>query len=367
MARRWGPIVTGVALVLTFAILVGLGTISPPGTENAAASGAGGTPAPSWMRTLRPGEKPPQFVLFSFDGAGSHDHWRRVLPIAKKANAHVTAFLSGVYLLPDSRRTEYTGPGHRPGRASIGFGGTEAQVATRIRDLNDALAAGHEIGTHYNGHFCAGNEPSVRTWHTAQWATELDEFFAFVRDADTRGLRLNEDEIRGGRTPCLEGDLAALTPTLAAHGLDYDSSDTAEGMVWPRRHGGVWEFPVPVVRVPALHDKRVVMADYNLWYAMNGAREQPARDKEFTAATLDTYRAAYQAARNTNRAPLVVDTHFNDWSGGAFSEATERFMAEICVRDQTVCTTYSQVIKWMRLQDPKVLDRFRAMPPAQVS
>jgi hypothetical protein len=154
---------------------------------------------------------------------------------------------------------------------------------------------------------------------------------------------------------------------LAEHGLTYDSSRLSDGIVWPTLEKGVWEFRVPIVRVPALERRKVIMQDYNLWYALNGAREEPARDEEFTEDTLDTYRAAYQAARNTNRAPLTVATHFNDWSGGAFSRATERFMAEVCVREETVCTTYSQVVEWMRLQDPKVLDRFRAMPPAQVS
>ncbi len=364
MRRRWGPIVTGLALALTFAILVGLGTVGPAAQD-------GGTPAadapPDWMRPLRPGEKPPQFVLFSFDGAGSHDHWRRVLPIARRAGAHVTAFLSGIYLLPDSRRAEYTGPGHPPGHAAISFGGSEQEVATRIEDLNDAVAQGHEIGTHYNGHFCADNKPGGADWSTAQWNSELDQFFGFLRDAVSHGLLVDEKTVKGGRTPCQEDTFDRLAPALTRHGLTYDASGTSAGMAWPHLRAGVWEFPVPVVRVPALGGQKVVMADYNLWYALNGAREDPSRDREFTDVTLDTYRAAYQAALNTNRAPLTVATHFNDWSGGAFSAATEQFLAEVCVREHTVCTTYSQVIEWMRLQDPKVLDAFRTMPHAQVT
>src|SRR3954469_432330 len=132
MRRRWGPIVTGIALVLTFGILVGLGTLGPGSGDQDDASPAA---PPDWMRPLRPGEKPPQFVLFSFDGAGSHEHWRRILPLARKVHAHVTGFLSGLYLLPDSLRGTYHGPGHGAGRASISFGGTDADVATRIRDL----------------------------------------------------------------------------------------------------------------------------------------------------------------------------------------------------------------------------------------
>jgi hypothetical protein len=169
MSRRWGPIVTGVALACTFLILLVLGTIGPerPSEAGEAPAAQGEAAPPEWMRKLRDGEKPPQFVLFSFDGAGSHAHWQRILPIAEKVNAHVTGFLSGIYLLPDRLRGEYTGPGHGAGRASISFGGTDAEVTTRIEDLNTAYEQGHEIGTHYNGHFCAGNEPSGR----ASWTS----------------------------------------------------------------------------------------------------------------------------------------------------------------------------------------------------
>ncbi len=42
--------------------------------------------------------------------------------------------------------------------------------------------AGHEIGTHYNGHFCAGAEPSGKDWNTADWNSELDQFMTFLTD-----------------------------------------------------------------------------------------------------------------------------------------------------------------------------------------
>jgi hypothetical protein len=370
MTRRWGPIVTGVALALTFAVLVVLGTVDPDGSggsDEADPAARREAAPPDWMRKLAPGEKPPQFVLFSFDGAGSHEHWQRILPLADKVHAKVTGFLSGIYLLPDDRRDAYTGPGHEQGHAAISFGGSQQEIGTRIADLNEAYARGHEIGTHYNGHFCTGSAPGGEEWTTADWNSELDQFFRFVRDGVDHGLQVPEDEIKGGRTPCQESRFDALAPALTEHDMTYDASATASGIAWPQLRKGVWEFWVPVVKVPALNGRKVVMADYNLWYALNGAQEDPSRDKEFTEVTLDTYRAAYQAALNTNRAPLTVGTHFNDWSGGAFSNATEQFMSEVCVREHTVCTTYAQVIAWMKLQDPKVLDHFRGMPHAQVS
>ncbi|MPY98817.1 MAG: polysaccharide deacetylase [Actinophytocola sp.] len=316
---------------------------------------------PQWMHRLAPGEKPPQFVLFSFDGVGSHEHWSRLLPEAKAAGAHVTGFLSGVYLLPDADGASYAGPGHGPGDSSIGFGGTAADVRTRVADLNAALRAGHEIGTHYNGHFCRGAEPSGGAGSAAQWNAELDAFFAFVRRAP--GLRLRTAAIKGGRTPCLEGQFDKVFAASRAHGLAYDSSKVSTGVVWPELRDGVWEFFLPSVRVPAL-GRRVIMMDYNLWYALGQAQDRPDRRDEFRAATLQTYWEAYRAAFAGNRAPLVVANHFNDWSGGAFREALDRFLGDVCRRPHTVCATYSEVVRWLRMQDRATLARLRAMPPA---
>jgi hypothetical protein len=363
--RRWGPISVGLALGLAFLVLVVLGTVEPGSKGNAAT-----TPPPqgrpAWLRKLAPTEQPPQFVLFSFDGAGSHDHWQRVLAASKAVGAHVTGFLSGVYLLPRTRKDDYTGPGHDPGDSSIGFGGTEEEVRTRIADLNAAMDAGHEIGTHYNGHFCKGQEPSVGVWTADQWTSELDQFFGFLHNAAGQGLRVAGNLIKGGRTPCLEGRFEALLPVLAKRGMTYDGSQISDGLAWPDKQLGMWEFFMPLVRVPALNNRKVIMMDYNLWFAMNKAKDDPTRSAEFAKITLDTYRNAYDAAVNGNRAPLVVGNHFNDWAGGAFSTATEHFMGEVCGRPETVCATYSEVIEWLRLQDPAVLDGFRALPKAQV-
>jgi hypothetical protein len=369
--KRWGPLMVGVALGLAFITLIVLGSVEPAEVKQAAAGGPGGAgtrPAsntpPAWLHKLGAGEKPPQFVLFSFDGAGSHEHWQRVLAKAKATGAHVTGFLSGVYLLPRSRAEDYVGPGHKPGDSSIGFGGSDDEVRTRIGDLNAAAAAGNEIGTHYNGHFCKGQEPSVGVWAAEQWTDELDQFFRFLHNA--QGLTIPANAINGGRTPCLEGRFDQLLPVLARRGMTYDGSQISDGIAWPDRKFGVWEFWMPLVKVPGLNNHKVIMMDYNLWYAMNRAKDDASRSAEFTAITIDTYRAAYQAALAGNRAPLVVGNHFNDWAGSAFSNAVEQFMGEVCGKPETVCATYSEVIDWMNLQDPAVLDALRKLPKAQV-
>lgn len=393
--RRYGPgqrrLIYGnlpLVFAITLALAMLVGHQFPTGAvEPAAAPAGGGTTPPAeelaaqvdraqvdraqarldpWMRPLAPGEKPPQFVLFSFDGVGSHEHWQRIMEIAGQAEARVTGFLSGVYLLSDEQRDRYQGPGHAPGRSSIGFGGSPEEVSTLIDDLNQALDRGHEIGTHYNGHFCAGAGPSGADWSTAMWNDELDQFFAFVEGGRAQGLRLDPSTVRGGRTPCLEGDWAQANPAMIAHGMTYDTSRISDGIAWPSDEGGIREFWMPLVRIPAL-DKKVTLMDYNLWFSLNGARDEPERAAEFAEVTLSAYRAAYDAAFTQNRAPLVIGNHFNSWSGGGFSRAVEQFMAEVCLRPETVCATYSEVGAWMDLQDPAVLQVWRDLPNAQVA
>ncbi|WP_245886124.1 polysaccharide deacetylase [Umezawaea tangerina] len=376
---------TGVALGVTMAVLITIGRTPEQGAtapENVAA----GLPAPprtpvdtsdvpvvpppaepraEWMHKLGPNEKPPQFVMFSFDGAASKEHWDRVLPIARDAKAHVTGLLSGVYMLTESEgATGYTGPGHDRGESAIDFGGSRQDVDLRIGYLNDAIAAGHEIGTHYNGHFCKGTEPSVGTWNTDQWNNELDQFFAIIDKSRARGFALDPANIRGGRTPCLEADWKAAFPAMKSHGLVYDTSHVSLGVTWPTVIDGVYEFPLPEVKVPALN-KQAVMMDFNLWSVLNGAKEQPERAAEFSSVVVDTYRDVYRTVFNGNRAPLTIGNHFNEWAGGAFADAVEKFMGEVCVLKDTVCATYTEVIQWMQLQDPSILAQLRSFPAAR--
>src|SRR6476620_10275748 len=84
------------------------------------------------MNRLEPGDTPPQFIIFSFDGAGSHQRWNEFMSIADESNSRFTGFLSGIYLLGDSGKKAgaYTGPGHATGKSSIGYGGPESEIVT---------------------------------------------------------------------------------------------------------------------------------------------------------------------------------------------------------------------------------------------
>lgn len=326
------------------------------------------------MTRLAVGEKPPQFVLFSFDGVGLTPNWDMFLDAAAETDARFTALMTGLYFLTDDNADEYQGPGREPGEAAIAFGGDEAAVLEQIDYLNRTWYAGHEMGTHYVGHFCEGTRYPGNAWTAADWEHELDEFFDLMANwREHNGITAGDDlafgpeVVKGGRTQCLDGSMPRLFPALRAHDMTWDSSMTARktGLYWPTEINGIWEFPVPTVYSPPL-DRKQMALDYNFWFTVNGAKERPADRERIEEVVLDTYLYMFDEAYNGNRAPLVIANHFNDWNDNAFNPATAEFMREVCGKPDVYCATYQDVIAWMELQDPAVLRPWRTMVPVAV-
>lgn len=323
------------------------------------------------MTRLAPGEKPPQFILFSFDGVGVSENWDMFLDTAKKVDARFTALMTGLYFLTDKNKTHYQGPGYKPGESALAFGGSKAEVVEQVEYLNQTWYDGHEMGTHYVGHFCTGTKNPGKDWSTAEWNHELDEFFRLMSDWRkinniTAGpdLAFGTDVVKGGRTPCLEGGMGELFPALGAHGMTWDSSKAARkpGIYWPTKVGSIWEFPIPYTWSPPLKHRQTAL-DYNYWYTYNKAEDQPAQAPKIRKIVKDSYDYMFKRAYHGNRAPLVIANHFNDWSGNAFNPATADFMAQTCTVPDTICATYHDVIEWMQLQDPNILKQWRDMAP----
>src|SRR3712207_7392433 len=91
----------------------------------------------------------------------------------------------------------------------------------RSSEVRAAWLDGHEIGTHFNGHFCG--DDGVALWTPADWAEEIAQAKRFVQTwKTTTGLTGRPDvaplpfdyerELIGGRTPCLQGQ-EGLLPT----------------------------------------------------------------------------------------------------------------------------------------------------------
>ena len=375
--RHRVPMALALAAALAFVVLT---RTSDGGTDRLSSGGAaaedprgGGPVDPDSFftpRRLAAGERPPQFVIVSFDGAGSHEKWEFWRGVADRSNARVTGFLSGVYLLDGEHRAAYRGPGHPAGRSSLGHWPDAAEVRQLVEDLNLAWSRGYEIGTHFNGHFCSGDRPGADDWSTADWNSELTQFFRIWRGyrtlagmPDAPELAVPAESVRGARTPCLEGRRDQLFPAMRRQGLTYDSSGTAAGIAWPERNAyGLWEFPLAYVPLAGGHGG-VISMDYNFWVKQTGTPPSTRDPVADSAQVLATYRAMYRAAYDGNRAPLVLGNHFNSWNGNAYTTALATFMTETCRQPDTFCVPYRDVIRWMLAQDPAELARLQALPP----
>ncbi|MGB6040786.1 MAG: polysaccharide deacetylase [Gordonia sp. (in: high G+C Gram-positive bacteria)] len=326
------------------------------------------------MRKLAPGEKPPQFVLFSFDGVGVSPNWDEFLKAAEESGARFTALMTGLYFLTDRASKRYRGPGHLPGESALPFGGTRKEVREQIGYLNRTWYAGHEMGTHFVGHFCAGTKYPGKDWTAGDWKNELNQFFSLMQNwrrntgiNDGPDLAFGPGAVKGGRTQCLEGSPEKLFPALRAHQMTWDSSMPAAkpGIYWPSKTRGIWEFPVPYVYSPALKARQTAL-DFNFWMTYNGAKNTPKQAPKISRMVRGTYNYMYKRAYAGNRAPIVVANHFNDWSGNAFNPATWQFMRDVCGNPETICATYTDLVSWLELQDPAVLKELQGLPRVAV-
>jgi hypothetical protein len=352
--------------------------VTPPGTTASAAPVAtfarprAGLPLPDGFvpTRLRPGQRPPQFVVVSFDGVGWHQEWQHWMAVARRVPFRFTGFLSGTYLLSDATRDRYHPPYYPPGTSEIGWG-TPADLPVEIADLNRAVAAGMEVGTHFNGHFCAtaGLPSGGNTWSTHDWDVELDQFFHLLRDYRTDNalaasieLRVHAGDVTGDRTPCLEGHPAALYPALAVHDFAYDASFTRPALTWPTRdrRSGLWQIGMTTFPLHGT-DHPVTTMDYNYFFTQRGGVDgtlaQARADQRQVRATYDDL---YRRSWHGNRAPVVLGNHFNDWNHGAYVDALTSFVLHTCGRPETECVPFRDLVAWLDVQRPATLARLGA-------
>ncbi|MDJ0461533.1 hypothetical protein [Streptomyces sp. H27-C3] len=322
-------------------------------------------------KRLKAGQKPPQFVVFSWDGAGEDSqqlfsHFRKV---AKKYDATMTYFLSGVYLLPEEKRHLYDPPKHSAGRSDIGFNDAEG-IKDTVEHLRGAWLDGNEIGTHFNGHFC-GKDGGVGTWSTEEWKSEISQAKAFVKRWKTNSglskakpLPFDYDkELVGARTPCLEGQKNMMKAGKAL-GFRYDSSGVGK-QVWPKKTEGLWDMPLQLVPVPGRAFETLSM-DYNFMVNQSGTvKGDPSQHAYWGDQMRDGLLKAFGRSYTGNRAPLIIGNHFESWNGGTYMRAIEETIKTVCVQRDVRCVSFKQVADWLDVQDPKVLEKMGTLDVGQ--
>ncbi|MFI1710631.1 hypothetical protein [Streptomyces griseoruber] len=326
---------------------------------------------------LEPGQEPPQFVVFSWDGAGEVGNglFPRFLDLAKEHGASMTFFLSGLYLLPESKKRLYDPPNNPVGASDIGYL-TDEHVKMTLTNVRRAWLEGHEIGTHFNGHFCGGSG-SVGNWTPAQWRSEIDQAKKFVKEwrtttgwTDLPALPFDYDkELVGGRTPCLLGQ-DNLLPTAKALGWRYDASSPGGRQVWPQKRQGLWDLPLQQIPFPG-RSFEVLSMDYNMLanQSVNStnapSHNYPGWRKQSAQAYIQGFRRAYES----NRAPFFVGNHFEHWNGGIYMDAVEEAFKHIAAEKESGAdvrlVSFRQFVDWIDVQKPEVLDKLRTLDVGQ--
>ncbi|MFJ9517872.1 hypothetical protein ACIRPK_06335 [Kitasatospora sp. NPDC101801] len=335
-------------------------------------SDTGPQPGQPPVEKLAPGQKPPQFVVFSWDGALENDdhlfsHFRQV---ARENNAQMTFFLSGIYLVPNAKRSLYRPPQHSQGDSAISFP-TDAHLKETLHEVGEAWREGNEIGTHFNGHFCEAKGGG--DWSVDEWRSEIEQAYAFVsgwktntgfKDLPPLPFDVRKD-LAGGRAPCLEGQKNLLA-AAKSYGWRYDASSPGEFQVWPTRKDGIWNFPLQLLPYPG-RPVQVLSMDFNFLANQSGESTQgdPRKYPEWRKETRDGYLNGFERVYNGSRAPLFVGNHFETWNGGIYMQAVEDVVKSVCRRDGVRCVSFRQLADWLDAQDPKVLAQLRQLDPAQ--
>ncbi|MFI1396354.1 hypothetical protein [Streptomyces sp. NPDC020681] len=322
---------------------------------------------------LEPGQTPPQFVVFSWDGAGEVGNglFPRFLELAKNEGAAMTFFLSGIYLLPESKKTLYRPPNNGIGASDIGYL-TDDHIKETLKHVRQAWLDGHEIGTHFNGHFCAGSG-SVGNWSPADWQKEIDQAVSFVTEWRTNTGWKDLDplpfdyrkELVGARTPCLLGR-DKLLPTAKTLGWRYDASSPGGRQMWPEKRGGLWDLPLQQVPFPG-HSFEVLSMDYNMLanQSQNSTKGIPSRYPGWKRQATDAYLAGFNRAYESNRAPFYIGNHFEQWNGGIYMDAVEEALKGMAGKKDVRLVSFRQFCDWLDVQDPQVLAKLRTLDVGQ--
>jgi hypothetical protein len=315
---------------------------------------------------LEPGRKPPQFVVFSWDGAGEDGNrlFSRFRRLARAYDADMTFFLSGLYLLPEDERKRYRPPRHAPGDSDIPFL-KDADIRATLEQLRLAWLDGNEIGTHFNGHFCGAD--GVGSWTSGEWRSEIRQAKWFVQRwktstgfTDMPPLPFDYDtELVGGRAPCLKGR-ENLLPAAAEMGFRYDSSGSGY-QVWPGKEQGLWDLPLQQIPMPGRSFEALAM-DYNFLANQSGTVDgDPAEWARWRQQWHDGLMQGFRRAYEGNRAPMIIGNHFEQWNGGIYMDGLADVMKTICPKDDVRCVSFRQLVDWLDAQDPDVLAALRTL------
>jgi peptidoglycan/xylan/chitin deacetylase (PgdA/CDA1 family) len=308
-------------------------------------------------------DRPPQFVVMSFDNCTELDRWTELRDFAAEldksgARVRFTYFVTGLNFIADANRNIYEGPRHKRGASTLDFGGTRDDVRTRIALANEAYRQGHEIASHAVGHW------DGRSWSPAEWTREFHSFDDVMANVGKNNGMPDAAftfplPIKGFRAPYLQPGPGQY-PALKSGGFRYDATDNGTAEEWPQKIDGVWRYKLALIKIRAL-GKRVLSMDYNFFVAQSHGVvvTDQKRRAEIRDQMVDTYLDYFKANYSGNRAPLHIGHHFLDYGAGIYREALKKFARLVCGLPEVRCDTYAKLTDFIDQQSAETLAAYR--------
>ena len=320
-----------------------------------------------------PGEKPKQLVVVSIDGGceTSGGVMTNLLDVAQTIQARITFFITGLCLLPDQQRNAYNPPNRPRGSSDLPFADA-SMVERRVEVFDRMYREGHEIATHFLGHFCGPS--GVGSWSSSDWDSEFAQSKKFIDNwakynpqaADAPTLSFDSSVFKGGRTPCLEGDRPQMHRSFADAGFRYEASDPGS-LKWPEKQAknDLWLFPLPAIKLAGT-EKWVLSMDYNLLVNQNNGEVNGSKEtcQRVEKQTYDTMMMALEGVYEGNRAPLVIGSHLNNWLCGAYIKSLHQFMRDAAEKYPDVeFVSFQDLADWLDEMPKSTLSALQKLEP----
>jgi hypothetical protein len=295
-------------------------------------------------------QRPPQFVMLSFDGSKSVSFWRESRDFANQNNVNFTYFASGVYFLADANKSSYREPRHGAGKSAIGFGGKKEDIQPRLQQMVLAMNEGNELASHGNAHYDGA------AYSETMWDSELSQFTSLMTNAWSHSDIASQkptgwddyfqNHIWGFRAPLL-GTGNGLWASLQNNNYVYDASRVDRTNYWPQKINNLWNFPLVGLTIAGTTKKTLSM-DYNFYVGQSGGEPGPAsKHEQYEQQMYETYMGYFNNNYSGNRAPLHIGHHFSKWNGGAYWKALMRFAKSVCSKPEVRCVVYKDLVEFL--------------------
>ena len=128
------------------------------------------------------------------------------------------------------------------------------------------------------------------------------------------------------------------------------------------KRSGIWDLPLQQVPFPG-HSFEVLSMDYNMLanQSVNSTKAPAYNYPGWRKQSAQAYIAGFQRAYETNRAPLFIGNHFEQWNGGIYMDAAEEALRQIAGRPEVRLVSFRQFTDWLDVQDPAILALLRTL------